>query len=149
MKTVARNRKALHDFIVLDTYEAGIVLKGSEAKSLRQGTVSMSDAYAEMYQGEVYLRNLHISAYKFSTVGSPEPKRRRKLLLNRREIKKLYGIVQQRGNTLLPLKIYFNERGLAKVTLGVCRRKRQYDKKEKIIEKELDRKVKTARKVIR
>ena len=132
MKVIATNRKALHDYNVLDTYEAGIVLNGSEAKSLRQGAVSLSDAYGDLSNREVYLFNMHISAYKFSNISNPAPKRKRKLLLNRREINKLYGLIQQRGNTLIPLKIYFNDRGFVKITIGVCRRKRLYDKKEKI-----------------
>ncbi len=149
MKIVATNRKALHDYRVLDTYEAGIALKGSEVKSLRQGAVSLSDAYGAINNGEVYLYNLHISSYKYSTYASPSPKRRRKLLLHKREIKKLYGQVQERGNTLIPLKIYFSDRGFAKVTLGVCRRKRLYDKKEKILREEVDRKVAKMKKAMR
>jgi len=149
MKIIASNRKALHDYQVLDTYEAGIVLKGSEAKSIRQGGVSMSDAYGEVIAGEVYLQNMHIAAYKHSSQSGHNPKRKRKLLLQKREIKKLYGLVQQRGNTLIPLKIYFNDQGFAKVTIGICRRKRQYDKKDKILKKELDRKVASAKKIAR
>ncbi len=149
MKIIASNRKALHDYHVLDTYEAGIVLRGSEAKSLRQGGVSMSDAYGEVIAGEVFLHNLHIAAYKHSTTTAHNPKRKRKLLLQKREIKKVYGLVQQRGNTLIPLKVYFNERGFVKVTVGVCRRKRMYDKKDKILKKEVDRKVASAKKTVR
>jgi SsrA-binding protein len=149
MKIIASNRKALHDYHVLDTYEAGIVLKGSEAKSLRQGGVSMSDAYGEVIAGEVFLHNLHIAAYKHSSESGHNPKRKRKLLLQKREIKKLYGLVQQRGNTLIPLKVYFNDHGFAKVTIGICRRKRQYDKKDKILKKELDRKVASAKRIAR
>jgi SsrA-binding protein len=149
MKVIATNRKALRDYHVLDKFEAGIVLAGSEAKSLRQGTVSMSDAYADISNAEVYLFNLHIAHYKCSTHMSPNPKRKRKLLLHRREIKKLYGQVQQRGKTLIPLKIYFSDSGYAKVTLGVCQRKRQYDKKEKILQKEVERKVDRVKKAMR
>lgn len=149
MKVIATNRKALRDYHVLDTYEAGIVLRGSEAKSLREGTVSLSDAYGELINGEVYLFNLHISPYKFSTQASPPPKRKRKLLLHRKEIKKLYGLVQQRGNTLIPLKIYFGDRGYAKIQIGICRRKRLYDKKEKILREEVERKVQKIKKAAR
>ena len=149
MKAIATNRKALHDYTVLDTYEAGIVLKGSEVKSLRQGAISMSDAYGEIRNGEVYLFNLHISPYKCVGYGKLDPKRSRKLLLKKREIKRLYGTVQQRGNTLIPLKIYFNEHGYAKLTIGVCRRKRFYDKKEKILKKEEDLKVSKIQKAMR
>lgn len=149
MKVVATNRKALHDYNVLNTYEAGIVLQGSEVKSLRQGTVSLSDSHGEIRGGEVYLLNLHIASYKFGTGFRPEPKRRRKLLLQKSEIKKLYGVVQERGNTLIPLKIYFNERGFAKVTIGVCRRKRLYDKKEKILRREEEKKLSKIKKEMR
>ena len=149
MEVIATNRKAMHDYRVLETYETGIVLRGSEAKSMRQGTVSLSDAYGEVNNGEVFLLNLHISPYKFSTGSSPNPKRRRKLLLNKREIKRLYGLVQQRGNTLIPLKIYFNDRGLAKIKLGVCRRKRFYDKKEKILKQEVEHKIDKIKKAAR
>ena len=148
MKVVASNRKALHDYHVLERFEAGIVLAGSEVKSLRQGLVSMSDAYGDMSGGEVFMFNLHISPYKYSS-GKYNPKRRRKLLLKTREIKKLYGLVQQRGNTLIPLKIYFNDRGYAKVEVGVCRRKRLYDKKERILRKEEEKKIAKARKIVR
>jgi len=146
MKVVGTNRKAFHDYTVLDTYEAGMVLEGSEVKSLRQSSVSMSDAYAEFRNGEVFLFNLHISPYKFSTNFTPEPKRKRKILLNKGEIKRLYGTVQQKGNALIPLKIYFNDRGFAKISLGLCRRKRLYDKKEKIIKKETEMNLKKIRK---
>lgn len=148
MKVVANNRKALHDYHVLESFEAGLVLGGSEVKSLRQGMVSMSDAYGDISNGEVFLFNLHISPYKYSS-GQHNPKRKRKLLLKRREIKKLYGLVQQRGNTLIPLKIYFNEHGFAKIEVGVCRRKRLYDKKEKILKKEEERKLAKVRKIAR
>lgn len=148
MKVVANNRKALHDYHVLETFEAGVVLAGSEVKSLRQGLVSMSDAYGDISDGEVFIFNLHISPYKYSS-GKYNPKRKRKLLLKTREIKKLYGLVQQRGNTLIPLKIYFNDRGYAKMEVGVCRRKRLYDKKERILKKEEEKKIAKARKIAR
>ena len=149
MKVVATNRKALHNYHVLDTYEAGIVLQGSEVKSLRQGAVSLSDAYGELRNGEIYLVNLHISPYRFTSHPRPNPKRSRKLLLKKSEIRKLYGFAQQRGNTLIPLKIYFNKHGFAKLTIGVCRRKRLYDKKEKILQREAERKVSKIKKTMR
>ncbi len=149
MKVVGTNRKASQLYEIIDTYEAGIVLKGSEVKSLRQGLVSLSDAYADIKNGEVFLFNLHITPYKFSTVSTPEPKRKRKLLLKKEEIKKLYGFVQQKGHTLIPLKIYFNERGFAKVFLGVCRNKRVFDKKEKILKKESEKRLAQLKKTIR
>lgn len=136
MKVVSTNRKANHLYEIIDTYETGLVLKGSEVKSLRQGEVSLSDAYAEIKNGEVFLYNLHITPYRFSTIFTPDPKRKRKLLLKKEEIKKLYGIINQKGNLLIPLKIYFNDRGFAKITIGVCRHKRLFDKKEKILREE-------------
>ncbi len=149
MKIISTNRKAEHLYEVLDTYEAGIVLCGSEVKSLRQGGVSLSDAYAEISNGEIFLFNLHIAPYKFSSGPVPQPKRRRKLLLKKEEIRKLYGITQQRGNSLIPLKIYFNERGLAKVTIGVCRRRQLFDKKEKILKKEAEKKLLGIKRIVR
>lgn len=149
MKVVAHNRKAQHDYQVLGAYEAGIVLKGSEVKSLRQSAVSLSDAYGELKDDEVWLCNLHISQYKYTSHSNPDPKRRRKLLLNKHEIKKLYGQVQQKGNTLIPLKVYFNDRGFAKVTVGICRRKKAYDKKEKILKRETEAQIKKIKRVMR
>lgn len=149
MKVVAVNRQARHDYHVLDTYDAGLVLKGSEAKSLRQGAVSLSDAHGEFVGGEVYLIGLHIAPYKHATVQQASPKRKRKVLLHKREIRKLYGSITQRGNTIVPLKVYFNERGFAKVTIGVCQRRRLYDKKEKLLKKEIERKVRSIKKAIR
>ncbi len=149
MKVIAHNRKALHDYHVLESFEAGLVLFGSEVKSLRQGMVTVSDAYGDVVGSDVYLFNLHISPYRYSRAGASDPKRKRKVLLKKREIKKLYGLVQQRGNTLIPLKIYFTERGFAKVELGVCHRKRLYDKKERILKKEEDKKIAKARKTAR
>ncbi len=112
------------------------MLKGSEVKSLRQGEVSLSDAYAEVRNGEVFLYNLHITPYRFSTIKTPDPKRKRKLLLKKEEIKRLFGIITQKGNLLIPLKIYFNDKGLAKISIGICRRKHIFDKKEKILRDE-------------
>jgi SsrA-binding protein len=142
MKVISTNRKAGHLYEILDTYEAGIVLKGSEVKSLRQGEVSLSDAYAEVRNGEVFLYNLHITPYRFSTVAIPDPKRKRKLLLRKEEIKRLFGIITQKGNLLIPLKIYFNDKGLAKISIGICRRKHIFDKKEKILRDEAKKNLK-------
>lgn len=149
MKVVATNRKAFHDYTVTDNYEAGMVLEGSEVKSLRDGQVSMSDSYADFRKGEIFLFNLHITPYKCSSFQSPEPKRRRKLLLTKREIRRLYGQVSQRGISLIPLKIYFSDRGFAKVSLGLCQHKRQYDKKDKILKAEDQRKISRLRKAVR
>jgi len=131
VKTVAVNRRARHEYEIIDTFEAGIVLVGSEVKSLRQGAVNMSDAYAEIRGEECFLVNLHISPYLFSGALNHEPKRTRKLLLHKREIRRLEGKVQQKGFTLIPLSIYFRN-GLAKVELALARGKSFRDKREDI-----------------
>ena len=131
IKPIARNRKAFHDYEILDKWEAGIALAGTEVKSLRNGEVQMADSYARIDDGEVHLVGLHISPYDKTAHGNHEPTRNRKLLLHRREIRRLTVKVQERGLTLLPLRIYF-KRGLAKVELGLARGKRQYDKRQDI-----------------
>ncbi|MBU0484833.1 MAG: SsrA-binding protein SmpB [Proteobacteria bacterium] len=138
-KIVATNKKAYHEYHIEDTYEAGIVLKGPEVKSLRAGRANLVDGYAKVKNNEVFLYNVHISPYVFATHESPDPRRTRKLLLSRREIKKLIGKTQEKGLTLIPLKIYFNDRGLAKIELGLCQGKKLYDKRAVIKKKDTDR----------
>ena len=142
---VATNRRARHDYDILDTFEAGIVLQGSEVKALRQGSVNISDAYAEIRGEECFLINLHISPYLFSGALNHEPKRDRKLLLHKREIRRLAGKVQEKGLTLVPLSIYFKH-GLAKVELALARGRRHRDKRETIRKRDeqrlLDRELK-------
>lgn len=130
-KVVASNRKARHEYEVLETFEAGLVLKGPEAKSVRDGKVGFQDAYARIEQGEVWLHSLHISAYEQANRFNEDPLRPRKLLLNRFEIRKLVGKVEEKGLTLIPLDIYFR-RGYAKVTLALARGRKTYDKREKL-----------------
>ena len=146
MKVVAVNRKARHDYEILETYEAGIELKGSEVKSLREGKCSIRDAFARVENGEVWLYNFHIPPYKQSTVFTPDPERPKKLLLHKWEIKRLAGRVAEKGLTLIPLKVYFNDRGWAKVELALARGKKLYDKREtikrRIMEKEAARAIK-------
>ncbi len=146
MKVVAVNRKAKHDYEILETYEAGIELKGSEVKSLREGKCSIRDAFARVENGEVWLYNFHIPPYKQSTVFTPDPERPKKLLLHKWEIKRLAGRVAEKGLTLIPLKVYFNDRGWAKVELALARGKKLYDKREtikrRIMEKEAARAIK-------
>jgi len=139
MKTVATNRRARHDFFILETYEAGLELKGSEVKSLRAGTVSLKGSYARVEEGEVYVYDFHITPYEKSGAFIPDPKRPKKLLLRASDIRRLYGKTQERGFTLIPLSVYFNERGFAKLTLGLCRGKKLYDKKEAIKERDIMR----------
>jgi SsrA-binding protein len=137
-RLVTDNRKARHDYEILDTYEAGIVLTGSEVKSLRAGRANLKDSYARVDRGEVFLMNAHISPYAAASQFGHEPERNRKLLLHRAEIDKLLGRVQERGLTIIPLKVYFKN-GRAKVLLGVGRGKKAYDKRESIKEREMRR----------
>ncbi len=125
----AQNRKARHDYHILETLEAGIMLMGGEVKSLRQGRASIGESFAGEKHGEIYLQNAYIPEYSAGAVGH-EPRGPRKLLLHRREISKLLGAVQRKGMTLVPLKLYFNQRGIAKVELAIAEGKRQYDKRQ-------------------
>ncbi len=137
-KNIVTNRKAWHEYEIIDSQEAGIVLVGSEVKSLRAGKANMGDAYARVINGEVWLIGLHISPYKEATDMNHDPLRDRKLLLHRTEIKKLARRVDEKGFTLIPLRLYFR-RNKAKLELGVARGKRQYDKKHAIAEKDAKR----------
>lgn len=137
---VAQNRKARHDYEILDSYETGIVLVGTEVKALRAGKANMKDSFANVEQGELFLYNLHIGAYEPANRFNHEPERRRKLLMHRGEIRRLIGRSQQKGLTLVPLKIYF-KRGRAKVQLALARGKRQYDKRRDIASRDAQRDV--------
>ena len=128
---VASNRKARHEFEVLETYEAGLVLKGPEVKSVRAGKVAFQDAFATIDRGEVFLHSFHISPYEQANRNNEDPLRRRKLLLHRSEIRKLVGKVEEKGLTLVPLDIYFR-RGVAKLTLALARGRQMHDKREKL-----------------
>lgn len=130
-KIVATNRKARHDYEILETMEAGIVLKGPEVKSLRDGKVAFQDAFARVQGAEVWLHNLHISPYEQANRFNEDPLRTRKLLLGRHEIRRLIGKVEERGLTLVPLDLHFR-RGYAKVTLGLARGRKTHDKREKL-----------------
>lgn len=129
--TVGRNRKARHEYEILDTYEAGMVLKGPEVKSLRAGKLAFQDAFARVEKGEVWLYSLHISPYEQANRANVDPDRVRKLLLHREEIGRLSSKTQEKGLTLVPLEVYFRK-GNAKVTLGLARGRRLYDKREKL-----------------
>ena len=138
-KVVARNRKARHDYTILDTVEAGIVLAGSEVKSLRQGHVQLADAYARLRNGELWMEGVHIAPYSFATgVGAHDPDRPRKLLLHREQIDKLGSRVAQEQLTLVPLSIYFKD-GRAKVELALARGRRKGDKRQAIAERDAAR----------
>jgi len=131
IKIIAQNKKAYHDYFIEETYEAGIVLSGTEVKSIRMGKVNLKDSFARVENNEVYLYNMHISPYEKGNIFNKDPLRTRKLLLNRHEINKLIGYVTRKGYTLIPTKLYL-KRGLVKVELAVARGKKLYDKREDI-----------------
>ena len=133
-----QNRKAFHDYTIEDTYEAGIVLQGTEVKSLRAGQASFTDAFAFLQNEEVFLRELYIKPYEQGSYYNHDPRRPRKLLLSKKEIRELDKAVQQKGNTLIPLKIYFKA-GYAKVQIGLARGKKRFDKRDSIKEKDTKR----------
>ena len=148
-KVVATNKKAFHNFHIEEVIETGIVLLGPEVKSLRAGRANLRDGYAQVTNGEVFLYNVHISPYKFATHAEPAPLRVRKLLLNKREIKRLIGKVREKGFALLPLKIYFNKRGKLKLELGLGKGKKNFDKRHDLKKKESDRDIERATKKYR
>jgi SsrA-binding protein len=142
-KVVARNRKARHEFDILETVEAGMELRGPEVKSMRAGHVSFQDAFARVERREVWLHSLHISPYEQANRANVDPVRARRLLLNRKEIRHLAAKVDEKGLTLVPLEIYFS-RGYAKVTLGVARGRKLHDKREALKRREQDREAQRA-----
>ena len=137
-KTVVVNRKARHEYQILETMEAGIVRQGTEVKSLRLGKANISDAYARIKDGEIFLVDMHISPYEQGNIYNHDPLRPRKLLLHKREIKRLIGKIQERGLTLIPLRVYFR-RGRAKVELALARGKKIYDRREDIKRRDQER----------
>ncbi|HHW39663.1 MAG TPA: SsrA-binding protein SmpB [Syntrophomonadaceae bacterium] len=140
IKVVAENRKARHDYFIEETYEAGIALAGTEVKSLRAGKASLRDSYAEVSNGEVFVHNMHISPYEKGNRFNRDPKRPRKLLLHKQEIRRLLGQTTQKGYTLIPLRIYF-KRGKAKVEIALARGKKLYDKRESIARRDAQREI--------
>jgi SsrA-binding protein len=142
-RVVARNRKARHEFDVLETLEAGMELKGPEVKSLRAGHVAFQDAFARVEKGQVWLHNLHISPYEQANRFNVDPMRARRLLLHRNEIRRLIGKVEEKGLTLVPLEIYFS-RGYAKMTLAVARGRKLHDKREELKRRQQDREARRA-----
>ena len=139
IKIIAKNSKAYHDYFIEETYEAGIVLTGTEIKSVRQGKVSIKESYAKIYNGEMMLLGMNISPYEQGNRYNVDPLRDRKLLLHKQEIRKLIGYTTMKGLTLVPLKMYINEEGRAKVEIGVARGKKNYDKRESIAKKDAER----------
>ena len=143
-KVVATNRKAFHDYFIEERYEAGMMLHGTEVKSLREGRVNLQDSYASVRGSEVFLHQCHISPYSHGNIMNHDPTRVRKLLLHKAEIHKLLGKTQQKGLTLVPLRIYFTKRGYAKVELGLAKGKKLYDRRETIKSREAEREVERA-----
>ncbi len=137
-KLIATNRKALRDYEVFETVEAGVELKGSEVKSLRQSKANLNDSFARIENGEILLHNAYISPYAQASYLNVEPTRPRKLLLHKNQIQKLIGQVIQKGFTLIPIKAYFNERGFVKLELALCKGKRLYDRRQDIKRHEAD-----------
>lgn len=137
-KAIATNRKAQRDYSILETIEAGIELKGSEVKSIRAGKINLSDSFARFEGSQIILYNTHISPYEEASYLNVEPTRPRRLLLHKNQIRKLTAQLTQRGFTLVPLKVYFSDRGFAKVELALCKGKKLYDRRETIKRRELE-----------
>jgi SsrA-binding protein len=143
-KIVTENRKAWHDYFIEESYEAGIALTGTEVKSLRGGKANLQDSYARIENGEVILYNMHVSPYEQGNRFNHEPKRPRKLLLHRREINRLWGKTREKGLTLVPLKVYFNPQGRAKLELGLAKGKKTFDKRDDIAARDAKREIQRA-----
>ena len=139
MKSIAQNRKAFHDYEILDKFEAGMALAGSEVKSIRAGRISLKDSFVEIHDGEAFLLRCHISPYLQASIFNHEPERKRKLLLNRREIHRLDQKVKTRGFSIVPLQVYMTDKGLFKIEIALVRGKREYEKKQKLKERDLQR----------
>ena len=145
-KIVANNKKARFNFFIEDIFEAGIVLTGTEIKSIRQGKVSINESYAKVRDGEIFILGMNISLYEQGNIFNVDPLRERKLLLSKREIRKIDEINRLKGKTIIPLRVYINERGLAKVQIGIGTGKKNYDKRDSIAKKDAERKMKIAAK---
>ena len=140
-KIIASNKKARHDYFIENTYEAGLVLTGTEIKSIRQGKVNLKESYARVENGEVFVYSMNISPYDHGYIFNVDPMRPRKLLLNRAEIRKIDSVLQQQGLTLIPLSIYLNEKGMAKLEIGIARGKKLYDKRQDIAKRDASRNI--------
>ncbi|MDP2830997.1 MAG: SsrA-binding protein SmpB [Candidatus Omnitrophota bacterium] len=136
---IATNRKAYRDYELLESLECGIELKGSEVKSLRAAKINLNDSFARFEEGEIFLYNAHISHYAQASYLNVDPDRHRKLLLHKQQVERINGKLTQKGLTLIPLKIYFNARGFAKIELGLCKGKKLYDKRETVKRRETDK----------
>jgi len=136
-KVISENRKARFDYFIEDSYECGIVLEGTEVKSVKNGSISYPDGFAEIRNGEIFLKNFHIAEYSFSSIFNHNPDRPKKLLLHKEEIKRITRKVEEKGYTLIPLDVYLKD-GRVKVSLGVCKGKKQYDKRETIKKRDIN-----------
>ena len=145
IKIIAENRKARHEYFIEDRFEAGMVLKGTEVKSLRQGRANLKDSYARIKKGEVFIHQLHISPYPFAYYDNHDPLRVRKLLMHKHEIKQLYGKINERGHTLVPLRLYFRD-GKVKLELALAKGKHQHDKRDTIRRRDEQRDLERQRK---
>ena len=141
-KAASLNRQAYHHYHILETFEAGMVLQGTEVKSIREGKVSFNDSYCLLHKGEVFVKSLHIAEYSHGNINNHEPSRDRKLLLRKREIRKIEAKLKEKGYTLVPLRIYFNEKGLAKMDIGLGKGKKLHDKRESLRKKDVEREMK-------
>lgn len=140
VKQIAENRKARHDYFILETYEAGIALVGTEVKSIRQGAVNLKDSWCSIENGELFLRDMHISPYEKGNLFNRDPRRPRRLLMHKREILKLFGMLKTQGLTLIPLSLYFKD-SKVKVQLGLCKGKKLYDKRETAAKRSANREI--------
>lgn len=143
LQTVSRNKKAYHDYFVIDSYEVGIELFGTEVKSVRQGKINLKDAWCTIDDGELFVNGMHISPYEFGNIFNRDPLRKRRLLMHKREINRLFGEIKQQGYTLVPLSAYF-KKGKLKIQVGLCKGKKNYDKRESIARKDAQREAERA-----
>ena len=144
-KTIADNRKARHDYFVIETYEAGIELFGTEVKSIRKGKINLKDSWCSINEGEIFVNGMHISHYEHGNVFNRDPMRVRRLLMHKREINRLLGVTKQQGLTLIPLSVYFLK-GRAKLEVGLCKGKKNYDKRETLAKRDAQRDIERAAK---
>lgn len=142
MSSEIRNRSAYHEYFIDAKYDAGMVLQGTEVKSIRNGKVSFNDSYCLLHKGEIWVKSLHIAEYSHGNLNNHDPVRDRKLLLQKREIKKIEGKLKEKGYTLIPLRIYFNESNLVKIEIGLAKGKKLHDKRESIRQKDVEREMK-------
>ncbi len=143
-KLIANNKKARHEYFIEDVIEVGLVLKGTEVKSIRMGKANIKEAYAVIKQGEIFIQGMHISPYEMGNRFNEDPMRVRKLLLHKKEINKLIGLTQQKGYTLTPLRLYLNEKGLVKLEIGIAKGKKLHDKRHDLAKKDANRDIQRA-----